>query len=134
MKNLLILSALAIIALAAHAQAQTIDRIGGAGGDSAQTMHHCGTLPARGSDYATSPLTVRIIQKKLQALGHYRAGIDGKFGPASRAAVQAFQTDYHLPVTGRVDGETASHLAYATHTAVNVQRCYRTASNFWRAY
>lgn len=133
-----ILSSVLILSITSYAQAQTVDIIGGAGADSAQTMHHCGYLPSGSgmglgfASYTSSPLTARIVQKKLQSLGYYRAGIDGKFGPQSQAAARAFQADYNLPATGSVDGPTASLLAYATHQAANVQRCYRTASHAFR--
>ncbi len=131
MKNIFVASLL-IVASISHAQAQAPDIIGGPGGDSAQTMHHCGFLPAKGDNYASSPLTIRIIQKKLSAAGYNTGPIDGRFGPTTRNAVRAFQTDYQLSPTGIVNGETASHLAYSAHPSANVQRCYRPASNFFR--
>lgn len=131
MKNT-IYASLLLIASTGHAQAQSTDIVGGSGFDSAQTVHHCGYLPTEGGDYTSTPLTATLVQKKLSAQGYYHGAFDGKFGPLSQAATRAFQLDYNLPVTGRVDGETAARLAYATHPSVNVQRCYRPASNYFR--
>lgn len=138
MKKAFLASILLASASLSHAQAQSMDIIGGPGGDSAQTMHHCGYLPTGSgmgfgfANYTSSDLTARIVQEKLQQLGYYHMAIDGKFGPGSKAATRAFQADYGLPESGMVDGETASRIAYASHPAANVQRCYRQASNAWR--
>jgi hypothetical protein len=137
MKNIIITSML-IASAVSHAQAQPVDIIGGKGSDSAQTTHHCGFLPTGNgagfgfASYTTSPLTTRLVQKKLNAAGFYHGAIDGQFGPASQAATRAFQADYQLPVTGMVDGTTASRLAYATHPAVNVRRCYGQTEHRFR--
>lgn len=128
MKKRMIYSALIVAMAFSHAQAADI--IGG--GDGAQTMHHCGYLPAEGRDYLSSPVTVRAIQQKLYQLGYYHLAIDGKFGPASRRAVGDFQFDSGLPETRLVDTTTISRLAYASHPSENVQRCFRQATNFFR--
>jgi TPR repeat protein len=41
-----------------------------------------------------------LIQIALKALGHYRGELDGKFGPASRRAVTAFQQSIGAEATG----------------------------------
>lgn len=135
-----IIPALSVILMATHTQAAGFDVYSGPMPDSAQTIHHCGYLqPGKMAgfgfaSYTDTPLTARIVQQKLESLGYYRAGVDGKFGPASKAATRAFQQDSGLPSTGHVDGETAARLGFATHPAGNVQRCYRTASTLWRAF
>jgi hypothetical protein len=48
---------------------------------------------------------VRRIQEWL-TLNAYAVVIDGKFGPATRFAVECFQQDSGLPVTGEVDAAT----------------------------
>ncbi len=118
--------------LVSYAQDINRDIIGGTGFDSAQTMHHCGYLPAHASSYTTTPLTIRIVQQKLRQLNYNPGPADGRFGPASQAATRAFQRDYQLPATGQVDGKTASLLAYASHPAQNVGRCFAPASPFFR--
>lgn len=43
------------------------------------------------------------VQLALTRRGYYRGVIDGDIGPASRAAIRAYQRDRGLPVTGRID-------------------------------
>lgn len=50
-------------------------------------------------------------QRALARRGYYRGPIDGAFGPGTRAAVCAWQSDCRLAVTGRLDGETLRSLA-----------------------
>lgn len=53
---------------------------------------------------------VADLQRTLGEMGLYEGPIDGKFGPATEAAVRAFQERAGLPVTGEVDGETYARL------------------------
>lgn len=50
------------------------------------------------------------VQSKLAALGYYKGGIDGTFGPQTSAAVQQYQADNGIPVTGRLDNQTMAAL------------------------
>jgi TP901 family phage tail tape measure protein len=52
--------------------------------------------------------TVKRIQRNLVAKGYSvgSAGIDGKYGPATEAAVRAFQSKYGLVVDGKVGPQT----------------------------
>jgi hypothetical protein len=43
------------------------------------------------------------VQTELAQRGYYRGPIDGRIGPASRAAIRAFQRSQNLPDTGLVD-------------------------------
>ncbi len=45
---------------------------------------------------------VAILQRKLADKGFYNDRIDGLYGPNTRAAVEAFQTEHELEITGRV--------------------------------
>jgi len=49
-------------------------------------------------------------QQQLAGLGYYGGAIDGAFGPQTSAAVQRYQRDYGLPITGRLDGNTRASL------------------------
>ncbi|MFN3971346.1 MAG: peptidoglycan-binding protein [Gemmobacter sp.] len=40
-----------------------------------------------------SPASRRAIQQRLRAYGYYRGGIDGAFGPGTRAAIEAYARD-----------------------------------------
>ncbi|HEX3556346.1 MAG TPA: peptidoglycan-binding protein [Thermoanaerobaculia bacterium] len=53
---------------------------------------------------------VRRLQLRLTELGFDTRGIDGVFGQDTVKAVQAFQADRKLGVTGEVDGETYQKL------------------------
>jgi peptidoglycan hydrolase-like protein with peptidoglycan-binding domain len=50
------------------------------------------------------------LQTGLQTAGYYDGEVDGLYGPATVAAVEALQTDADLPVTGYVDRATAAAL------------------------
>ncbi|MBD2440481.1 peptidoglycan-binding protein [Nostoc sp. FACHB-110] len=49
---------------------------------------------------------VNAVQRRLSELGHYNRTIDGVFGEYTRNAVVAFQKEYRLNPTGKVDGQT----------------------------
>jgi hypothetical protein len=53
---------------------------------------------------------VAAAQEELAGLGYYGGAIDGAFGPRTSAAVQRFQRDYGLAVTGRLDAATRASL------------------------
>ena len=68
-----------------------------------------------GSPYATAPRalqeqTVRRAQSLLASRGFYRDQVDGDPGPATEEAILAFQRASRLPLTGRLDLQTLSHL------------------------
>jgi len=50
------------------------------------------------------------IQQNLKELGYFNEEVTGYYGDITRGAVSRFQDDYGLPVTGEVDGATASAL------------------------
>jgi hypothetical protein len=54
---------------------------------------HYGTsvLAQAFSEY--SPASKRAIQNRLRNYGYYRGGIDGSFGPGTRAAIEAYARD-----------------------------------------
>jgi peptidoglycan hydrolase-like protein with peptidoglycan-binding domain len=45
----------------------------------------------------------RFAQQELQEHGYYHGKVDGKIGPATKAALRRFQQDNHLPMTASVD-------------------------------
>ncbi|MET8575226.1 peptidoglycan-binding domain-containing protein [Streptomyces sp. NPDC005012] len=64
--------------------------------------------------YGSTGVTVREAQCLLLALGYNvgHSGIDGVFGPGTRSAVRAFQSDYGLLVDGIVGPRTWNGLRY----------------------
>lgn len=60
---------------------------------------------------------VVALQEQLDLHGYYRMGIDGKVGPGTWKAVELFQGDHNLPVTGVPDAETIFWLYHTTKKA-----------------
>lgn len=66
--------------------------------------------------YATGPqpdIDIRADQIRLSYLGHNPKGIDGVLGKGTRRAINAFQTERGLPVTGELDAPTRAKLKEA---------------------
>ena len=53
---------------------------------------------------AFEPLTMQV-QTALHDYGYYDGPIDGIIGPMSRAALERFQKDHGIEVTGTITGE-----------------------------
>ncbi len=61
---------------------------------------------------------VQQLQRTLQSLGvKVKGGADGSFGPATAAALQAYQRAHHLPATGALDAYTAAVLTQRAASA-----------------
>jgi len=54
--------------------------------------------------------TLAQAQARLANLGYYRGSVDGAFGPLTSRALALYQSDYRLPVTGRLDSATRRSL------------------------
>lgn len=57
---------------------------------------------------------VRDLQARLKQIGWFDPLVDGDYGPATVAAVKAFQAKREIPVTGEVDQRTLDRLAGMT--------------------
>ncbi|HYF06081.1 MAG TPA: peptidoglycan-binding domain-containing protein [Acetobacteraceae bacterium] len=57
-----------------------------------------------------SPPVVRGVQQRLRALGFYRGGADGIWGPATQTALERFQASRGLQATGQLNPTTAQAL------------------------
>jgi len=53
---------------------------------------------------------VRAVQKRLKELGYYNGSADGDFGPATEAAVKAFQRANGLSADGKVGKQTLAKM------------------------
>ncbi len=71
---------------------------------------------------------VKNAQVRLQQLGYYNGVCDGITGPATGAAILAFQRDHNIPLTGVVNSQTYASLYPVTY-AYYVPT-YRTASYY----
>ncbi|HEX7969464.1 MAG TPA: peptidoglycan-binding domain-containing protein [Stellaceae bacterium] len=52
------------------------------------------------------PQTTQAVQARLRRAGYYRGPVDGVWGPNTRVALERFQRDRRLPVTGAPSRET----------------------------
>ena len=53
---------------------------------------------------------IKKAQEELREKGYAPEPIDGFLGPRTEAAIRQYQESENLPVTGRLDGETAAKL------------------------
>jgi N-acetylmuramoyl-L-alanine amidase len=85
---------------------------------SSQTASNTATTTANNPAPNTLPLlkegmdgdAVKLLQTRLQALGHYQGAIDGIFGPNTRLAVIAAQTAFNIDGDGIVGIQTWTKL------------------------
>ena len=60
---------------------------------------------------SVAPMTdIRTAQRQLKEHGYYSGPVDGVMGPATEAALRAYQRDRGLKVTGRLDSPTVRRL------------------------
>lgn len=62
--------------------------------------------PVAPAPVSVTPRLAADVQSVLARNGYYRGAIDGVLGPASQAAIRAWQVDRHLPITGGPDSVT----------------------------
>ena len=87
----------------------------------------------------TGSEAVRAVQRRLKELGYYKGSADGDFGPATEAAVKAFQKANGLTDDGKVGEKTLARLnannavsakeAKATATPKNTQKPTKKVTN-----
>ena len=63
--------------------------------------------PSEGKSAVLNHQDVMKVQEILRDKGYYTAKIDGLIGPKTRAGIREYQKAENLPVTGRIDAETA---------------------------
>ena len=69
---------------------------------------------------------VRAVQKRLKELGYYSGSADGDFGPATEAAVKAFQRANGLKDDGKVGKQTLAKMN--AKTAISNKQAHATAT------
>jgi peptidoglycan hydrolase-like protein with peptidoglycan-binding domain len=78
------------------------------------TLLACGLLgliltpPASAANPSKSD--IEKVQKSLTDKGFYSGSVDGVLGPRTRSGIREYQKSENLPVTGRLDAETAGKL------------------------
>jgi peptidoglycan hydrolase-like protein with peptidoglycan-binding domain len=75
-----------------------------------------------------SPAAVQAVQQSLRSAGSYSGGVDGVWGPDSEAALQQFQTNHQLQVTGQLNQATASALGLDLGALLGTQQAALPAS------
>jgi peptidoglycan hydrolase-like protein with peptidoglycan-binding domain len=75
-------------------------------------------------------------QVALQQMGYNPGPLDGKWGKSTKMAIEKFQTDMKLPVTGNLDEQTKKALGIKAtgKTPYKVFRSQQMNSNPWRDY
>lgn len=79
--------------------------------------------------YGEQSTDVRKMQDKLKSKGYYRGAVDGKFGPATKAAVIKFQKSVGITADGKPGDKTLTALYHgksAINKADNGERNYTT--------
>ena len=56
------------------------------------------------------------VQESLRDKGYYHADVDGVLGSQTREAIRQYQKSENLPVTGRLDAETAGKLGVGSES------------------
>lgn len=65
------------------------------------------------ASFRVNRLMFAAAQSQLMSRGYYRGRVDGQYGSQTALAVRAFQLSAGLPVTGRLDMQTADALGLA---------------------
>jgi peptidoglycan hydrolase-like protein with peptidoglycan-binding domain len=74
--------------------------------------------PRTSSSISTRSSDVLSAQRRLKDRGYYQGPLDGVIGPGTQAALQAYQRDRGLSVTGAVDSQTLRSLTGETAAAM----------------
>ena len=56
--------------------------------------------------------TVEDVQRELLATGHFKGLVDGVNGQKTKIAIQTFQQEAGLPVTGEISSDLLNHIRY----------------------
>ncbi len=84
--------------------------------ESTSTNPPASSIPTRALYEGCTGDDVKQVQTRLKKLGYLSGKVDGKYGPATAAAMKAFQTKNGLSVTGM--GETATYKVLFSDAAI----------------
>ena len=70
------------------------------------------------------------VQQQLTVLGFYDRGIDGSFGPGTRAAIRRFQAAHGLEATGYLDPQALAALSDAELALLGITLKWTTSLLF----
>jgi hypothetical protein len=65
--------------------------------------------PGQGAD---SPDSLRQVQSTLEREGYYSGPVDGVLGPQTREAIENYQRDHRLTVTGKVTSAMLNRMGF----------------------
>src|SRR5881227_1601447 len=68
--------------------------------------------PTYGYDGLPPDQIIANVQYALQQLGYFSEAVDGVLGPVTRAAIEDYQVENNLPVTGAIDRPTLVSLGF----------------------
>jgi peptidoglycan hydrolase-like protein with peptidoglycan-binding domain len=74
-------------------------------------------VSAAGKSAGLDRQDIKNVQQNLSDKGFYHGSVDGKIGPQTRAGIREYQRSESLPVTGRLDVETAGKLGVGPESA-----------------
>jgi formylglycine-generating enzyme required for sulfatase activity len=94
----------------------------------AQRQREADAAAARQRDAETARTAIIELQRQLTLAGFYSGPLDGNPGPATAAAIAAFQTRARLPATGKADDVTLERLKQVAAAAARRQSGTEVAS------
>jgi peptidoglycan hydrolase-like protein with peptidoglycan-binding domain len=80
------------------------------------------TTPSLAYVQPVSPTAVQTVQDRLRSAGTYNGTVDGVWGPDSAAALQQFQSNHQLQVTGQLNQATAATLGIDLAALLGIQQ------------
>ncbi|MEP3995923.1 MAG: peptidoglycan-binding protein [Rhizobiaceae bacterium] len=94
-----------------------------------------GLLLAAAAPAAAAADDVREVQLRLAQAGYAVGKVDGKSGKMTAAAISQYETDWQLPVTGKISADLIARLT-RQHAATRpqMQKVANGACQVWNAY
>ena len=78
---------------------------------------------------------VRDVQRELSNLGYPVGKVDGKFGKQTAGAIEKYEKDWQLPVTGKISDELLARLTHEhPDTKGRMQKVDNSNCEVWNSY